>query len=150
MRYVGQGWEIPVSLPDRSFTTTDVDLLRQSFQTNYARFFGRAIEGLDGLEIEIVTFSVKAQDIRPAPDRHDLNLGRTTAGALLSRLVFDPARGEALPTAIVERSSLSAGARLSGPAVVVERETATVVTSPFDVVMQDDGSLLLVRKGAQA
>lgn len=149
MRYVGQGWEIPVSLPDRSFTATDVDLLRQSFQTNYARFFGRAIEGLDGLEIEIVTFSVKAQDIRPAPDRHDLTLGRTTAGALLSRLVFDPARGEALPTAIVERSSLSAGARLSGPAVVVERETATVVTSPFDVVMQDDGSLLLVRKGAQ-
>ena len=150
MRYVGQGWEIPVALPDRPFTVADVDLLRQSFQTNYARFFGRAIDGLDGLEIEIVTFSVKAQDIRPAPDRHVLTLGRTRAGALLSRLVFDPARGEALPTAIVERSSLPAGARLAGPAVVVERETATVVTSPFDVVMQDDGSLLLVRKGVQA
>jgi N-methylhydantoinase A len=30
--------------------------------------------------------------------------------------------------------------------VIVERETSTVVTSPFDVVMQEDGSLLLIRK----
>jgi N-methylhydantoinase A len=149
MRYVGQGWEIPVSLPDRPFTAADVDLLRDSFQSNYARFFGRAIDGLDGLEIEIVTFSVKAQDSRPAPMRHELTLGRTEVGASVSRPVFDPARGVALPTAIVERTSLAPGARLSGPAVVVERETSTVVTSPFDVVMQDDGSLLLVRKGAQ-
>lgn len=150
MRYAGQGWEIPVTLPDRPFTAADVGVLRDSFRTNYARFFGRAIDGLEGLEIEIVTFSVKAQDIRPAPDRHALTLGRTEAGAALSRHVFDPARGEALPTAIVERHGLAPGARLSGPAVVVERETSTVVTSPFDVVMQDDGSLLLLRKGVQA
>lgn len=149
MRYVGQGWEIPVALPDRPFSGADIDALRDSFKANYARFFGRAIDGLDGLEIEIVTFSVKAQDSRPAPDRHELTLGRTKAGSTLSRPVFDPARGEALPTAIVERSSLAPGARLSGPAVVVERETSTVVTSPFDVVMQDDGSLLLVRKGVK-
>jgi N-methylhydantoinase A len=149
MRYVGQGWEIPVPLPDRPFTAADADMLRQDFQTSYARFFGRAIDGLDGLEIEIVTFSVKAQDSRPPPDHVDLTLGRSLAGSSPFRPVFDPARGEALPTAIVDRSSLAPGARLSGPAVVVERETSTVVTSPFDVVMQDDGSLLLVRKGAQ-
>ena len=149
MRYVGQGWEIPVALPDRPFTTADIAALRDSFQQNYARFFGRAIDGLDGLEIEIVTFSVKAQDIRPAPDRHELTLGRTEVDASLSRTVFDPARGETLPTGIVERSGLIPGARVSGPAVVVEREPSTVVTSPFDVVMQGDGSLLLVRKEAR-
>lgn len=149
MRYVGQGWEIPVTLPDRAFTLADVDHLRAAFRENYARFFGRAIEGdAQGLEMEIVTWSVKAQDMRPAPDRHALTLGRSEAKVTLSRAVFDPARGEALPTAIVERGSLAPGARLSGPAVVVERETSTVVTSPFDVVMQDDGSLLMVRKGA--
>jgi N-methylhydantoinase A len=146
MRYVGQGWEIPVVLPDRPFSASDVAALRDDFQQNYARFFGRAIDGLDGLEIEIVTFSVKAQDRRPRPDRVELTLGRTVAGTSLSRQVFDPARGEALAAAIVERSSLASGARLAGPAVVVERETSTVVTSRFDVVMQDDGSLLLVRK----
>jgi N-methylhydantoinase B len=34
-----------------------------------------------------------------------------------------------LPSAIVERGSLAAGARFSGPSVVVERETSTVVTA---------------------
>lgn len=146
MRYVGQGWEIPLPLPDRAFEKGDDDLLRQSFQAAYARFFGRAIDGLEDLEIEIVTFSVKAQDSRPTPDRHTLTLGQATAAAPVLRPVFDPARGETFPTAVIERGALQAGDRLPGPAVVVERETSTVVTSPFDVVMQDDGSLLLVRK----
>ena len=148
MRYVGQGWEIPLPLPDRDFGPGDADDLRRGFKAAYARFFGRAIDGLEDLEIEIVTFSVKAQDIRPAPDRHALTLGRAKVGASLSRPVFDPARGEALPTAIIERTTLKPGDRVAGPAVVVERETSTVVTSPFDVVMQDEGSLLLVRKDA--
>ena len=66
----------------------------------------------------------------------------------LFRVVFDPARGEALPTAIVARDTLRPGTRVSGPAVIVEPETSTTVTSPFDAVMQDDGSLLLIRKEA--
>lgn len=146
MRYVGQGWEIPVPLPDRPFTKADVAALQDSFRDAYACFFGRAIGGLDGLGIEIVTWSVKAQDERTLPKRHEVTFGRTTAEAGTRRLVFDPATGAALPTAIVERAALQPGARVSGPAVVVERETSTVVTSPFDVVMQDDGSLLILRK----
>ncbi len=148
MRYRGQGWEIPVPLPVRPFTADDAGLIRARFLDAYARFFGRAIDGLSGLEIEIVTLSVKASDQRAAPDRHSLTPGRSEAAVPLSRAVFDPARGEALPTAIVERAALAPGARLKGPAVIVERETSTVVTSPFDAVMQDDGSLLLIRKGA--
>ncbi|HEX9857781.1 MAG TPA: hydantoinase/oxoprolinase family protein [Paracoccaceae bacterium] len=146
MRYAGQGWEIPVALPDRAFTMDDPAALTASFRENYARFFGRAIDGLDGLEIEIVTFSVKAQDERRAPDRHSLTLGRSDHEVAGSRFVFDPAQGKAMTTAIVERGTLAPGARVSGPAVIVERETSTVVTSRFDVVMQDDGSLLMIRK----
>ncbi|HHY02110.1 MAG TPA: hydantoinase/oxoprolinase family protein [Paracoccus sp.] len=150
MRYVGQGWEIPVTLPDRAFTAGDVAMLQGSFRDNYARFFGRAIDGLDGLEIEIVTLSVKAQDERTAPERLAITTGTTLADAPASRPVFDPARGETLPTAIVDRADMAHGTRVSGPAVIVERETATVVTSPFDVVMQADGTLLMIRKETAA
>ena len=150
MRYVGQGWEIPVALPDRRFEAADVAGLREAFRENYARFFGRAIDGLDGLEIEVVTWSAKAQDERPAPERHAITLGRSAAVVGTTRPVFDPAAGAALETAIVERGALAAGARVAGPAVIVERETSTVVTSPFDVVMQDDGTLLLLRKDLAA
>lgn len=150
MRYVGQGWEIPVSLPDRDFTDADAEMLRAKFCENYARFFGRAIEGLDGLEIEIVTWSVKAQDQRAKPDQIALTSGGAEVGHKLSRPVFDPSRGEFMDTAIVERGDLHPGARIRGPAVIVERETSTVVTAPFDVLMQRDGSLLLIRKGGEA
>ncbi len=149
MRYVGQGWEIPLPLPDRDFALADADSLRREFQSAYARFFGRAIDGLEDLEVEIVTFSVKAQDSRPVPDRHPLTPGRSIVEAPLSRPVFDPALGKPLPTAIVERGTLKSGERVLGPAVIVERETSTIVTSPFDVVMQTDGSLLLLRKDGQ-
>ncbi|ATQ57836.1 hydantoinase/oxoprolinase family protein [Paracoccus yeei] len=150
MRYVGQGWEIPVPLPDRDFTPDDVEGLRDDFRKAYARFFGRAIEGLDGLEIEIVTFSVKAQDERTAPERLQITRGKAMLDGAPTRPVFDPTQGRALETAIVERTTLTPGARVSGPAVIVERETSTVVTSPFDVVMQDDGTLLLTRKETAA
>lgn len=148
MRYVGQGWEIPLPLPDRDFGLGDADDLRCNFQAVYAQFCGRAIDGLEDPEIEIVTFSVTAQATRPAPDRHALTLGRAETGASLLRPVIDPALGEALPTAIIDRAALKPDDRLHGPAVMVERETSTAVTSPFDVVMQDDGSLILFRKGA--
>ena len=146
MRYVGQGWEIPVALPDRPFMQGDEATLRDAFRDAYARFFGRAIDGLGGLEIEVVTWSVKAEDQRPLPEGCAITLGETRVEATTTRPVFDPATGQSLPTGILNRADLRAGARVSGPVVIVERETSTVVTSRFDVVMQGDGSLLLVRK----
>ena len=61
--------------------------------------------------------------------------------------MFDPAVGAMQTYGIVERQSLASGDRVSGPAVIVERETSTVVTTLFDAVIQSDGSILLVRKG---
>lgn len=146
MRYRGQGWEIPVPLPDRAFTAEDAALIGADFRAAYARFFGRAIDGLSGLEVEIVTLSVKAMDERPLPERATITRGSRTHAPTRHRAVFDPAAARHLDTAIVARADLSPGDRVSGPAVITERETSTIVTSPFDIVMQPDGSLLLLRK----
>ncbi|MXN17875.1 hydantoinase/oxoprolinase family protein [Pseudooceanicola sp. GBMRC 2024] len=147
MRYAGQGWEIPVALPDRAFTAADRTAIETAFKDRYAQFFGRAVEGP---EIEFVTFSLKAQDILPAPAGVALDTIGTPRAIGQSRAVFDPATGAPLDTRIAERDALDPGDRITGPAVIVERETATIVTSPFDAVIQPDGTILLVRKGAQA
>ncbi|QRI66388.1 hydantoinase/oxoprolinase family protein (plasmid) [Shinella sp. PSBB067] len=144
MRYAGQGWEIPVTLPDRAFAAADTAMFETAFKQRYARFFGRAVEGP---EIEFVTWSVKAQDVRPEGERFVLETDGAAVAVPARRGVFDPASGTALETAIVPRDTLCPGARVAGPAVIVERETSTVVTSPFDAVIQVDGSILLVRKG---
>ena len=150
MRYAGQGWEIPVPVPDTHLGSDAGRVLENLFLDNYQRFFGRAIDGLDGLEIEIVTWSVKATDERPVSQQHTLTLGTRSVAPAVMREVFDPATGALQTYAIIERETLQAGDRISGPAVLVERETSTVVTSPFDAVIQSDGSILLVRKGSQA
>ena len=150
MRYAGQGWEIPVPLSDEPFGDDAVAKLKALFEENYQRFFGRAIVGLDGLEIEIVTWSVKATDVRPAVTRHELTTGRKTSEPTTTRAVFDPATGAQQTYGIVERDALRAGDRVAGPAVIVERETSTVVTTSFDAVIQSDGAILLIRKGSQA
>ncbi|TDK44545.1 hydantoinase/oxoprolinase family protein [Antarcticimicrobium luteum] len=145
MRYAGQGWEIPVPLPDRAFAPEDREMIAQAFRDRYAQFFGRAVEGP---EIEFVTWSVRAQDIRPAPESVALETGGAPVAAPQSRAIFDPTKGEMCQSGIFERDSLTPGDRLAGPAVIVEAETATLVTSPFDAVIQPDGTILLLRKGA--
>jgi N-methylhydantoinase A len=65
------------------------------------------------------------------------------------RQVFDPAGGTMVDYAVHDRTQLQGGARILGPALIIERETTTVVTSTFDAVIQDDASILLARKGAQ-
>lgn len=147
MRYAGQGWEIPVPLPNREFTESDKATIETLFRERYVQFFGRAIEGP---EIEFVTWSVKAQDERPEPDKVALDHEGTPIEAETSRDVFDPVAGDYRPTGIVPRDTLQPGARVIGPAIIVERETSTIVTSPFDAVVQSDGAILLVRKGAAA
>jgi N-methylhydantoinase A len=144
MRYAGQGWEIPVALPDRAFTAADAAMIEAAFKERYAQFFGRAVEGP---EIEFVTWSVKAQDVRPEGERLALEMQGAAVSAPETRAVFDPASGKTLETAIVPRETLSPGMRVVGPAVIVERETSTIVSSPFDAVIQIDGTILLVRKG---
>ena len=146
MRYAGQGWEIPVPLAEAAFGEDAGQRLATAFREAYARFFGRAIDALKDLEIEVVTWSVKASDERTVPARHRLvEQGRAVA-APLARDVFDPVDERMVTAAIVERSGLQAGDRVTGPAVIVERETSTVVTARFDAVIQTDGSILLVRK----
>jgi N-methylhydantoinase A len=147
MRYTGQGWEIPVSMPDELFGDEASEKLKDLFETNYERFFGRTIDGLDGLEIEIVTWSVRARDERPTSMRHDLIEGSKTVSATVTRKVFDPATGSVQAFAILDRDALAPGDRVTGPAVIVERETSTVVGTPFDAAIQSDGAILMIRKG---
>ncbi|TGE01090.1 hydantoinase/oxoprolinase family protein [Methylobacterium nonmethylotrophicum] len=147
MRYAGQGWEIPVPLPDRAFADGDAAVLGDLFREHYAGFFGRPVDGLAGLDIEIVTVSVAVRDTPAAPARHALDpVGRPIPAPAARRAVFDPASGAPCDSAVVARDALAPGDRVAGPAVIVERETSTILNPRFDAVLQGDGSLLLVRK----
>jgi len=140
MRYVGQGWEIPVTLRTTRFATDDVAGLRDDFIAAYTQFFGRPIDGLD---IEVISWSVKASSTLPPVPRVDQVAEGAPARALGTRQIFDARLGREVQATIVDRDSLVAGTRIAGPAIIVERETSTLITSSFDAVVQADGCLLV-------
>jgi N-methylhydantoinase A len=145
MRYRGQGWEIPVGLPNEPFTTDAPARLRGLFEAQYSRLFGSSLAGLD---IELINWSVRAVTA-PEPV---VTVQRVAATHQVERQhqrrIYDPRETKFLSAAIVNRDELAVGARVEGPAAIVERETTTIVTATYNAVLQADGSLLLTRKAA--
>lgn len=147
MRYVGQGWEIPVAFPYRQFAAQDRTAFAEAFTRAYTQFFGRPIDGLD---IEIVSWAVKASSPLPPVERLQLVSSRDAVTPANTRQIFDAALSRFVEAAIVERGSLKVGESVKGPAIIVEPETSTLVTSSFDAMVQPDGCLLVVAKELNA
>ncbi|QLJ12571.1 hydantoinase/oxoprolinase family protein [Pseudomonas putida] len=143
MRYVGQGWEIPVALPFKAFSNADTVQFKTLFEEAYTRFFGRPIEGPD---IEIVSWSVKASSPLPPVARIEEVKASYNSHEVARRKVFDVAAGGFVEAGIHPREELQLGARVQGPAIIVERETSTFVTTNFVAVVQPDGCLLVTRR----
>ncbi len=142
MRYKGQGWEIPVKLPDGEFDAFAAEGLGATFTKAYEEFFGRAI---DDLTIETVSWAVRVASVLELPDALELTSEQNRIQATNMRPIFDPVTGEMAESFIVERDDLSPGDAVAGPGVIVEQQTTTVLGSHHIAVMQSDGTLLVTR-----
>ena len=140
MRYRGQGHEIAVELPAR---LAGADLIRELFEAAYRRLYSRPIPGVD---IEILSWVVAVS----APASGELAVAAAIAPAAAKprtrRPVFDPATGEFRDTPIYWRDDLSPGARITGPAVIAENDTSTVVSPAFNAQIDKFGYIELVRR----
>ncbi|HEY9568297.1 MAG TPA: hydantoinase/oxoprolinase family protein, partial [Thalassobaculum sp.] len=65
---------------------------------------------------------------------------------IASRTVFDPARRDSIDYRVYARDDLRPGASIPGPALIVEDQTTTVVTSTFDVTVNPLGYLMLTAR----
>ena len=144
MRYMGQGHEIPVALPYKTFFEKDMDEIRCAFDTAYTRLFGRTIKGL---AVEITNWSLVVETVLKVPKPIKQHLDGQAVKFVRHRTFYDAAERAMVSAQEVMRSEMDSGKMIDGPAVIVEHETATIVTSAFRAIGQRDGSLLLLRKG---
>lgn len=145
MRYVGQGWELPVPIAVRDYSDADGPRFRALFDECYERFFGRVIDGLD---VEIVSWSLRATSQVAQPARVARTARLRPAPVSGSRRLFDAAQGRFNAAQIVERQMMQPGDWISGPAIITERETTTIVTASREAILQADGCLLIATKTA--
>jgi N-methylhydantoinase A len=145
MRYVGQGHEIVVSLPDRPLLPQDGPLLRDAFQRDYIALFSRAIPHA---EVEVLTWSMAVSTKGEAANGAAASQAKAFAAEPTGkRRLLDPDSGAETEMPVYWRPDLRPGARLDGPAVIAEDETTTFVTASFDAFVNAQGCIVLERRG---
>ena len=173
MRYVGQGHEIGVDLPE---TIKDAAALREAFDRGYETVYGRTIPGLD---IEILSWTLVVS--APATEAADVPAG-TSPRALTPPVgqlaeadvpagtspdeqvegqpaptgptperrteLWDGPGGESMTAAVHTREALAEGTRVEGPALIAEDQTTTVVPDGWDARVVRGGHLFVERRAA--
>ena len=151
MRYVGQGHEVGVELPVRIHAKRlgpdASEVLTTAFEDEYRRLYERSIPHL---EVEILTWvllvstrdEVAVPAITPAP-AVDLPAPRG------QRRIVDTISGETLTAPVYQRQELVPGTGITGPSVIVEQDTATVVSSRFRASVHPLNYLVLERLTTQ-
>ena len=143
MRYVGQGHEIPVPLPNTMLADDDLAVIRGQYDKEYARFFDRPVPGSD---IEIMSYAVvitTMTDELAAPPPIPLLLAE--AMPVRTQAVRDTTTGNVSDWQIYDRNALLPGSTIAGPAIVVENETSTLIGSGWAAIVNGSGYLEMTR-----
>jgi N-methylhydantoinase A len=142
MRYRGQGHELTVVISGGELDANSAAELERLFIADYEQQFGRRIPDLD---VEVLSWSLRLATIGapiklcpPAPSDH-------VAQPADHVDVIDPPTGKLERIALYNRSALTPGSTITGPALIVEDETTTLVTEGFSARIDALGSIVMNR-----
>jgi N-methylhydantoinase A len=140
MRYIGQGSEITVALPE-SMTEQRV---RQSFEAAYKALFARTPPGA---AIQFVALRLSLSAPMPGSGgRLELTRHAASQAEKGTRPVFFPDVDKTLPTKVYDRYALQPGAEFAGPAVFEENESTFVVGPGATIRVLGDNSIIAEAK----
>ncbi|MEY9934079.1 N-methylhydantoinase A [Catenulispora sp. GP43] len=142
MRYLGQGFQITVPLPDGDLSD-DGGRIREAFARTYASLYGRVIE--DGAP-EVVSWRLSGNRPGPPtlPDHRPEPAGPGPAGPgpRSRRTIRFPDLGD-VEAAVHDRGVLAPGTVIRGPAVFEDRETSCAVGPDCLVTVDTHHSLVI-------
>jgi N-methylhydantoinase A len=141
-RYVGQGHEIRVTLPEGPLKSSDGPKLRQAFESLYKVLYGLIIPKM---EIEAVTWSVTVSSTPPKVKRAGRPKAAKAPKSRKQRQVYDPDLGKVVSMPVYWRFDMPPGTRIKGPAIIAENETSTLVGSNFRARLDSLGYIVIER-----
>jgi N-methylhydantoinase A len=149
MRYVGQGYEVRVPLPDGDLTGDTLHHIQAAFERVYRERYGFLNQGA---ALEVMNWRLSALATPPVlalQQRHNSQpAGEARKG---TRRAFFPERGGFTECAVYDWYRLAQGATVNGPAFVEARETSVAILPGDRAVSDEFGNLLieidLTRKG---
>lgn len=147
MRYAGQGHEIAVPLPDRALCVDDIADLTTAFETEYRQQFSRPVPGM---QIEILNWAASVSTRPdPVPPPAQPPMVRDRASDATCEIYCD-LNGGWQQAARVARADLAPGDRITGPALITEPQTTTLVSTDFTATVDGLNNLILTRTDTEA
>ena len=149
LRYVGQGYELRVAFPADGLDDAGLEGVWSAFHEQHKREYGHFFADSP---IEIVNIRVTGIGVMPKIGKPEVSAGRSIEAALVRRgqSVFRVG-GVLKPyeTAYYRRDQLPLGQAVPGPAIILQRDTTTVVPPGWSAESEAGGNLILrvTRKG---
>jgi N-methylhydantoinase A len=140
VRYVGQGSELTVRVPEAFLTGGDTAALVGEFEQAHRRRFGRI---LPGVPAEVVNWRGRARTEAPtvASPQQTADAGAALAHRTVSiYLGRERGRGDA---PLVHRGDLPVGRKIDGPALIQEDECAIYVGPDATAILDEHGNILM-------
>lgn len=143
MRYLGQGHELAIALPQDPIVEKDLAVLREEFEARYQSVYNMTMPDNN---IECVSWTVSVTEDVMETQPIAVNKQYTTAHADTQRSVYDTTTASMLGHSLYQRSALTPGQRVSGPAIIVENETTTVVPSNYSAEVDSAYAIVLSKE----
>jgi N-methylhydantoinase A len=138
MRYVGQGHEITVALPDRSLPKQEfLEHLLDNFTRLYRELFGRTVSA----SVEVITWRLRSAGGKDQVTRpHQAQVAVALKG---KRSVYFDELGSYVETPVYDHYKLPVGQSVKGPAIVEQRESTAVVGPSGAAYVDGHGNLVI-------
>jgi N-methylhydantoinase A len=139
-RYIGQGHELTLALPERPLAAADALALREQFERRYLAVYGVTMPDQD---VELVTWSVTVGAEPAAPAAPPPAVRRPAGAPHARREAYEPALGRMALFGVYRRADLAPGDTLRGPALIEEGQTTSVVPASFDARIDGAGAIVM-------
>ena len=141
LRYLGQGFEIPVEIDITTFDGNGggLDALRAVFDAEHQRLFSFLLNN----EHEMVTVRATASGPRPEVAAHKLDTAKTDPSPALTSTTEIWVDNAFVQANVYDRLLLLAENVVHGPAIITEMDSTTLVLPGHDATVHSSGSLLI-------
>lgn len=142
-RYVGQGYELNVDFPDEKINTVNFDSVLDKYHQAHKLEYGH---DFPGSPVEIVNIRVTGRGEMPNIQKSELSLDTTLEDALLSkgRSTFHVDGSlNSFPTNYYRRDKMPVGSEVSGPSIIVQTDTTTIIPPKSLATIDTDGNIII-------
>ena len=146
MRYQGQGHEIEIPLPTGKLRASLGKEIRARFDRLYREQYGRTVPNVD---VEIINWAFIAATPVAAVSTVSAPRRKCEPGTDSSRNIYWGQLRKSLKVPSYQRETLLPGDFISGPALIIESQTTTLVSPAFDAALDQVGNLVLTSKSSK-